>query len=199
MAATHQNSETTAAVTDRRTALLLSAIVEIARCGTRGLRVEEVAKRAGVSPALIYHHFGDRGTLLQSALELIGTQADLYTARTGASARENLAAMLLAEIQDSDTVRTNSAAWGELRDSAIFDESLRPTLARLTQQWCDDIAALVRGGHDDGSIPASVDPRSLGVQLSAAVEGISSRWLTGQLTTRQARRHLSAIIEGLLA
>ena len=32
----------------------------IARCGTRGLRVQAVAKSAGVSTALIYHHFGDR-------------------------------------------------------------------------------------------------------------------------------------------
>jgi AcrR family transcriptional regulator len=183
---------------DRRTALLAAAIEEIARCGTRGLRVEEVAKRARVSLALIYHHFGDRATLLQSALEHIGKQADTYTTRNGGSARDNLVAMLVAEIQNDPVVRTNSAAWGELRDSAIFDESLRPTLTRLTQQWCDDITALVRAGHDDGSIPSTADPRSLGVQLSALVEGMSSRWLTGQLTTRQARRHLSTMIEGLL-
>ena len=55
---------------DRRTALLDAAVGEIARRGTRGMRIEQVARAAGVSPALIYHHFGDRSTLLQHALEL---------------------------------------------------------------------------------------------------------------------------------
>jgi AcrR family transcriptional regulator len=197
MALTNESAEPSPGL-DRRTALLAAAIEEIARRGTRGLRVEEVAKRARVSPALIYHHFGDRATLLQSALEHIGNQADVYTARSGASARDNLVAMLLAELQDDPVVKANSAAWGELRDSAIFDEALRPTLTQLTQQWCDDIAALIQAGHHDGSIPSTADPRALGVQLSALVEGISSRWLTGQLTTRQARRHLNAMIEGVL-
>ena len=54
-------------MSDRRTALLVAAVEEIARKGTRGLRIEEVAKRAGVSPALIYHHFGDLESLFRAA------------------------------------------------------------------------------------------------------------------------------------
>ncbi len=184
--------------TDRRTALLVAAIDEIARTGTRGLRVEEVAKRAGVSPALIYHHFGDRSTLLQSALEHIGEQANAYTAHAEGTCRENLLAVLLDEIQDDDTVRANSAAWGELRDSAIFDIALRPTIAALTQRWVDDLADLVRRGHIDGSIDSGVDPGETGVHLSAIVEGISARWLTGILTTTQARDHLATMATALL-
>lgn len=162
------------------------------------MRVEEVAKRAGVSPALIYHHFDDRSGLLQSALEHIGTQADAYTVYNEGTGQENLVAMLLAEIQEIDSVRTNSAAWGELRDSAIFDAGLRPTIAALTQRWIDDIAELVRTGQRDGSIDATLDPEALGIHLSAAVEGISSRWLAGMLTTEKARAHLSAMAHSLL-
>lgn len=185
-------------MSDRRTDLLVAAIAEIARKGTRGLRVEEVAKRAGVSPALIYHHFGDRATLLQSAFEHVGTQADAYTHHSAKTGRENLIAMLVAEIQDDESVRTNSAAWGELRDSAIFDPDLRPTIAALTQRWIDDIADLVRVGHRDGSVETTADPVPVGTQLSAVVEGLSSRWLTGMLTTRQARHHLTTITNAVL-
>ncbi len=185
-------------MSDRRTALLVAAIEEIARKGTRGLRVEEVAKRAGVSPALIYHHFGDRSTLLQSALEHIGEQADAYTEHAEGTGRENLLALLIDEIQDNESVRTNSAAWGELRDTAIFDHALRPTLIALTQRWIDDIAELVRTGHDDGSIPTPLDADDTGVRLSALVEGISARWLNGILTTAQARDHLAAAAAAIL-
>ena len=183
---------------DRRTALLVAAIDEIARSGTRGLRVELVAKRANVSPALIYHHFGDRSGLLQAALEHIGERADAYTANGTGTAHERLQRVLIDEIQDNKVVRTNSAAWGELRDAAIFDKALRPTIARLTQRWNDDIAELITLGHTDGSIHRSIDPIAASQRLSACVEGVSSRWLTGMLTTTAARAHVSAIAEALL-
>lgn len=175
---------------DRRTALLVAAIEEIARAGTRGMRIDEVAKRADVSPALIYHHFGDRSALLQAALEHIGEQADAYTSDAAGAGRDRLLAVLVGEIQDDDAVRTNSAAWGELRDSAIFDETLRPTISALTDRWSNDIADLVRLGQADGSIDGALDADALGVRLSAFVEGISGRWLTGILTTDHARAHL---------
>ena len=186
-------------VVDRRTALLEAAIAEIAKRGTRGLRVEHVAEAAEVSVALIYHYFGDRATLLQSALEHIGERADRYTSRSaGTTARATLTATLLEEIQESAEVRTNSAAWGELRDTAIFDPRLRPTLTALTQRWVDDIAALVRMGQADGSVPASIAAEQTAVRLTALVEGISGRWLTGLLRTDEARGHVAAGIDALL-
>jgi len=188
-------------VSDRRSALLGAALDEIASRGTRGMRVEEVATRAGVSPALIYHYFVDRSGLLAAALVHVGERADAYTARSvpeRGPGRARLTAVLLAEIQDDPEVRINSAAWGELRDAAIFDESLRPTIAGLTESWVDDLAMLVRTGQADGSIDAARSPKDLGVRLSVAVEGLSSRWLCGILTTRQARAHLRGIIDELL-
>jgi AcrR family transcriptional regulator len=184
----------------RRTALLDAAVAEIARHGARGLRVEHVAKAAKVSVALIYHYFGDRSTLLQRALEHVGTRAVRYTSRPlEETGRVTLVATLLDEIQEASEVRTNSAAWGELRDTAIFDEALRPTLAGLTAEWVENIATVVRAGHGDGSIPASVPAGETAVRLTALVEGISGRWLTGLLDTDDARRHLAAGIEALLA
>ena len=190
---------TTEQATDRRTALLDAAVVEIARHGARGLRVEHVAKAANVSVALIYHYFDDRSTLLQRALEHVGTRAVRYTARpVGSTGRATLVATLLAEIQEAPEVRTNSAAWGELRDAAIFDEALRPTLALLTAEWVDNIAALIRAGREDGSVAPAVPAKDTAIRLTALVEGVSGRWLAGLLGTAQARGHLSAGIDVLL-
>lgn len=176
---------------DGRTALLEAACRAIARKGLRGLRIEEVANDAGVAPSLIYHHFGDRATLLRAALEHVGQKADAYTSTDhDASGRDELIASLLAEIQDDQEIRENSAAWGEFRDAAVFDELLSPTLFRYTQQWIDDVAALVRRGQADGSIGPDVDPAAAGQQLSALTEGLSTRWLAGFLTVDEARAAL---------
>jgi len=182
-------------MTDRKKALLESAVRTIARKGVRGLRVEEVAKDAGVSVALIYHHFGDRSSLLKNALLYIEQRADEYTLPVAAtSAREELVATVLGEIQDNQEVRDNSAAWGELRDAAIFDTDLRPTLADLTRQWNNDLADIVRRGQQDGSIPANANPDDTGQRLTALTEGLSSRWLAGLISTAEARSLLEEAV-----
>lgn len=183
---------------DRRTKLMNAAIKQIARKGTRGLRIEDVARAARVSPALIYHHFGDRATLLQSALEYIGTRANEYTRPHQGTGRDMVLSALLDEIQDDDAVRTNSAAWSELRDTAIFDHALRTTIAALTERWVDDIANLIHVGQQDGSIDLKVDRQAAAIRLSAFVEGISARWLTGQVTATGARAHLAATTASVL-
>jgi AcrR family transcriptional regulator len=184
---------------DGRTALLDAACRSIARKGLRGLRVEEVAGDAGVAPSLIYYHFGDRATLLRSALEHVGEKAATYTETDHeGTGREALLETLVAEIQDASEIRENSAAWGEFRDLAVFDESLRPTFFRATQRWIDDVARLVRRGQEDGSIGSDLVPESASHQLTALTEGLSTRWLAGFLTTEQARSDLREAIERCL-
>ena len=185
-------------MSDRRTQLLDAAVEEIARTGTRGMRVDAIAKRAGVSVALIYHHFADRAGLLDAALRHVGDRADAYTDVAVGSGRERVLAMVLGEVQDDPFVRTNSAAWGELRDAAIFEPTLRPMLQELTDRWVHDLAAVIREGQSDNSIASSATPEAAAVQLTALVEGLSSRWLTGLLSTTDARRHLVSAADALL-
>ena len=183
---------------DRRTALLDAAVGQIAAKGARGMRVEEVARAAGVSPALIYHHFGDRATLLQRAMEHIGAWANVYTTPDSGSGRERVVQVLVDEIQDDPAVHTNSVAWGELRNTSFFDEGLRPKVMELTNRWIDDVAELVERGQRDGSIADGHDPGALGIELTAIVEGLSGRWLTGQLTTASARWYVAALVHAVL-
>ncbi len=164
------------------------------------MRVDEVAKDAGVAPSLIYHHFGDRASLLRAALEHVGQKAAAYTTSDPhESGFDELINTFLAEIQDDPQVRENSAAWGEFRDAAVFDETLRQTLYRYTQEWIDDTAELVRRGQADGSIEASVDPDEAGQLLTALTEGLSTRWLAGFIDTEQARESLESAIRRYLA
>jgi len=190
------DSQNEAPITDRKRALLDSTVRVIARKGVRGLRVEEVAKDAGVSVALIYHYFGDRSTLLLSALLHIGQRAHDYTRpNVDGDARTALLATVLGEIQDDEEIRENSAAWGELRDAAIFDESLRPTLEAQTREWVDDLAGIVRRGQAEGSLAAALDAAAIGQRLSALVEGMSSRWLAGLVSTAEAHALLAGAVE----
>jgi len=169
-------------VTDRRTQLLQTTIGVIAKRGVRGMRVQEIAADAGVSVPLLYHYFGSREGLLEAAMLLASDQAGSYSSRAaeGArTARDELVAKLVGELQDTDEVRTNSAAWGELRWSAAFEDKLKPVVQRLTREWVDEIAAVIARVVTEEGGSVGIDPRRAAERLVALVEGLSGRWLTG--------------------
>ncbi|MFF3176720.1 TetR/AcrR family transcriptional regulator [Streptomyces sp. NPDC057900] len=175
--------------TDRRTAILAGAARLIARRGVRGLRVEELAAEAGVSAALIYYHFTDRAGILLRTLEFISERAERYTAeRCGGSApacrRRELEQSFLLELQDLPEVRENSIAWGELRASAVFDPALRGDLAEAGTAWTREVAGLLGAVLPGASATALAESAE---RLTALLEGLSMRWLSGVLSLEHAQ------------
>ncbi|MGW6062888.1 TetR/AcrR family transcriptional regulator [Streptomyces sp. NPDC055189] len=185
----------------RTTQILEAAARLIARRGVRGLRVEELAAEAGVSTGLIYYHFKDRTGILRQTLEFINDRAERYTAGQVAEAeplapRAELEETLLLELQDTPVVRENSTAWGELRASAVFDEALRDDLARATLVWVQEVAALLGQVQPTAPAPALA---AAGERLTAQLEGLSMRWLSGGLRIDHARDLLRGAIDAELA
>lgn len=182
-------------MTDRRSSFPDATITVIARRGVRGLRVQEVAAEAEVSVPLIYHYFGSRGGLLEAALAAVHERAGRYTQASAdprASARDQLTARLLGELQDTEEVRTTSSAWGELRWASVFDEGLRPPVAALTAEWVAEVAHLIdRLQVEEGVTEVDRrDPEATAEILIALVEGLSGRWLTGAAPLSRLRRLL---------
>jgi AcrR family transcriptional regulator len=196
----------------RQVAILEAAARLIARRGVRGLRMEELAAEAGVSGGLLYYHFTDRATLLRRTLEFINERAGAYTeARipAGTSARLRLEHKLLLEVQDDGVVIENSAAWGELRASALFEPELRETLRRSTAEWNEEVAVLIdaireeeglagdgssRGGSSADGSSADGSTADAAARLTALVEGLSQRWLSESLDLSAAQRLLREAI-----
>jgi len=180
-------------VPSRRVVILEAAARLIARRGVRGLRMEELAAEAGVSSGLLYYHFTDRSTLLRRTLEFINERAGAYTddrTPTEAPPRERLERKLMLELQDDPVVVENSAAWGELRASALFEPELRETLRRSTAEWNAEIAALIDlAGAGKGS-PAGRDSLASAARLTALVEGLSQRWLSRSIELGEAQNLL---------
>ncbi|MCX5010873.1 TetR/AcrR family transcriptional regulator [Streptomyces sp. NBC_00555] len=186
---------------DRQSLILEAAVRVIARSGVRGLRVEELAAEAGVSTALIYYHFKDRAGLVQRTLAFISDRATGYTdeaLKDTEDARAALLQLLLSELQDIPRVRENSTAWGELRASAIFDSDLRETLAESTRSWSQDTADTISDAQAAGLADLHVEPLDAAERLTALVEGLSERWLSGSLTLERARELLTGAVDAEL-
>ncbi|MEU3908251.1 TetR family transcriptional regulator [Streptomyces goshikiensis] len=186
---------------DRQALILEAAVRVIARTGVRGLRVEELAAEAGVSTALIYYHFKDRAGLIRRTLAFISDRATDYTDAALADtdhARATLLQLLMGELQDTERVRENSIAWGELRATAIFDPELREPLAESTRSWTRDTAEVIADAQAAGRADLRVSPLDAADRLTALVEGLSERWLSGSLTLDRARALLAGAIDAEL-
>ncbi|MER6444448.1 TetR/AcrR family transcriptional regulator [Streptomyces venezuelae] len=179
-------------MSDRRRAILEGAARVIARRGVRGLRVTDLAAEAGVSTALIYYHFKDRTGILRHALAFIGDRADRYTgaaeeagaAPLAGDPRRLLERILLLEFQDLPEVRENSTAWGELRAHTIFDPELREELTAAGAAWVEEVADLLAAAcpaAPGAAVGAAAE------RLTALLEGLSGRWLSGLLPAAHAR------------
>ena len=186
---------------DRRTNILKASATAIAERGVRGLRVNDVAEVAGVSPGLLYYYFKDRIGLLEAALIFINDRAREYREEDPGSAntaRERLQHALLGEIQDRPDVVENSSAWNELRASAVFEEALREPIARTTAAWIADIAEAVSEAQRAGEVAAGIDPESAATTMTALVEGLSGRWLCDEIPTSYARNIVVVAMDAVL-
>ncbi len=179
-----------------RGAILQAAARIIARSGVRGLKVDEVASAAGVSTPLLYYHFESRAGLVRATLEAAGDAAPSSALTEGPGPGETgfeaVERSLLAELDDSAEVRDNAVVWGEVAASAVFDESLRTDLRQVVENWRHEVAEGVRAGLADGSIRAGIDPGRAAETLTALVDGLCTRWLSGTVERARARELLSA-------
>jgi AcrR family transcriptional regulator len=177
-------------VPSRRVVILEAAARQIAHHGVRGLRMEDLAMEAGVSTGLLYYHFTDRATLLRRTLEFINERAGAYTddhTPSDAPASERLEQKLMLEFQDDPVVIENSTAWGELRATAMFEPGLHEPLKRSTAEWNAEVAELIERAGDEPRVNVVSDAATAAARLTALVEGLSQRWLSGSIELADAR------------
>jgi TetR/AcrR family transcriptional regulator, transcriptional repressor of bet genes len=180
----------TARGTDRREELLDATCTLIAQSGTRTLRIEDVARQAGVSIGLVYYYFKGRNQLVAEAFEHANRRVeDAFAAReTGTgTGLERLVDRLLREIADDALATESWMIWAELTSGASENPGLRQLLDTAYDYWTSEIGKLLVIGQKDGSIPTTIDVADSAVRLTASVEGLGARWMLGSLGEDRAR------------
>jgi AcrR family transcriptional regulator len=175
--------------TERVPEILEAACRVIGRDSAHGLRMEAVAREAGVSKALVHYYFATRRELIRGAFLYsedranARCEAELARLQTGAHRLERLLAL---DLDDEPVFSENRALWGAAWSVMRYDEQLRPEIERQYRTWIAWIMRLVEEGRADGSIPASVDSEGVVERLSAIVDGLESQMLLGLVSSTEA-------------
>ncbi len=168
---------------DRRLQLLDATRRVIARLGIRRMRMEDVAREAGVSAGLPYRHFAGRDELVTALLDhLVSTPARTPSATCGSGL---LPALSYGLSEDPDA-RITAQAWGELYAEARFDAELRARLVASVDPWIDEVADSL--AVETGRPVAEV--RSAAERLVALAEGVMSWWQLDRVDAARAYKLL---------
>ena len=162
----------------RREQMLQAAAELIGERGFSETRIADVARRAGVSPALVIYYFSTKDELLTEALRFsersfyADVAAQLEQLRT---ARERLEMLVRTTCipRGEDEIPGAWGLWFDLWAQAFRHPEVKKDRIELDQRWRDTIAQVVRDGQEAGEIGRVVDVDAFAITFSALLDGLS--------------------------
>lgn len=179
---------------DRRTVAvrreeILSATVELLdRVGLASIRVADVAGALGVSPALVFYHFGTKDALVADAfahaVDRDLRRIDEATTR-GADPVDRLRRVL--RLYGPTGTAAGWRLWIDAWALAQREPVIRKVLRRLDERWCAVLREVIDEGVAEGTFTCP-DPVATVARVSALIDGLSVATLVYQTVTREQLR-----------
>ncbi|MFN3823655.1 MAG: choline-responsive transcriptional repressor BetI [Pseudorhodobacter sp.] len=155
----------------RKAALVKATIVEIGRAGSLDVTVSQIARRAGMSPALAHHYFGGKEAIFLAAmrhvLSLYGAEVrGALAVAEGPEAR--LDAIFRVSFSATNFRREVVSAWLNFYVLAQSQTDARRLLAVYQRRLRSNLLACLRPLHGQGAGP-------LADSLGALIDGLYLR------------------------
>ena len=183
----------------RRVQLIEVTIDSLAEVGYVGTTLAEIARRAGVSPGLVSHYFGDKDGLLEAAFRTLArtlavrVRARLAQARTP---RARVQAVIDTNLAPEEFDQRTGTAWLAFWGQVLHVRGLKRVQTAYQRRMLSNLRSDLRR-----MIPGE-EARSLAAMIAAMIDGV---WLRAALSEWQeadseaARALLTAFVEGRLS
>jgi betaine-aldehyde dehydrogenase len=182
----------------RRAQLIEVTIDSLADVGYVGTTLAQIARRAGVSPGLVAHYFGDKDGLLEAAFRTlsrgIATRVRAALAIAG-TPRGRVQAVIDVNLAPEEFDRRTGTAWLAFWGQVLHVEGLKRVQAAYQRRMLSNLRSDLRS-----MIPGE-EARSLAAMIAAMIDGV---WLRAALSQWQeadsgsARSLLTAFVDGRL-
>ena len=182
----------------RRVQLIEVTIDSLAEVGYVGTTLAEIARRAGVSPGLVSHYFGDKDGLLEAAFRTLArtlavrVRARLAQARTP---RARVQAVIDTNLAPEEFDQRTGTAWLAFWGQVLHVRGLKRVQTAYQRRMLSNLRSDLRR-----MIPGE-EARSLAAMIAAMIDGV---WLRAALSewheadSEAARALLTAFVEGRL-
>jgi AcrR family transcriptional regulator len=172
----------------RREEMLTATTQLLDRIGLASIRVADVADELGVSPSLVFYHFGTKDALVADAFahavdrdlrKLDAAHAD------GADAADRLRRVL--RLYGPTGAATGWRLWIDAWALAQREPVIRRVLRRMDHRWRAVLREVVEDGVAEGVFTCA-DPAAAVTRVSALLDGLSVAALVHRSVTRAQLR-----------
>ena len=170
-------ADTPGTADQRRTQMVVAALEVISERGYADTRIADVAKRAGVSPALVIYYFKTKDQLLTEAIRHyeeswyeVG-QRRLEELPTAAARIEEIVAMnCLTEADPSPG--SSWQLWLDFWAQAARNTEVGNVRRKSDERWREQISSIVLAGQEAGEF-RDVEPMGFATCLSSLLDGLT--------------------------
>ena len=176
----------------RRTQIADAARTVAVKYGSEHVTVRRIAKEIGVSEGALYRHFKSKHDILSLMVERI--QEDLVADIQGGAAGQTPLGIL-------DNALRNHISSIEQRKGVSFqviaeiislgDKRLNKQASKALDKYAGHIRDLLSQGIEAGEIRKDVDPEKAATLITAAIQGLVSRWALGNYSFNLEEEYLA--------
>ena len=179
----------------RREEILTATTELLDRVGLAAIRVADVADALGVSPALVFYHFGTKDALVADAFaHAVDRDLDRLDRATAKDADPLDRLRRVLRLYGPTGAATGWRLWIDAWALAQREPVIRKVLRRLDQRWSASLLEVVEQGVVDGAFTCA-DPAASVARVSALLDGLSVATLVYRSVTRaQLREWVAAAV-----
>lgn len=180
----------------RRSALVEATIAEVGARGSLDVTVGQIAKRAGMSPALAHHYFGGKTQIFQAAMRQIlrdfGTEVRAGLGRA-TTPYQRLEAVVEASFAPACFDPETTSAWMTLYASAQSDPDIMRLLRLYQRRLNSNLLHALRFLSDHPKLHAEMIAAMIdGLYLRSAL----SKTLTARISCDMVLHSCHALLKG---
>jgi betaine-aldehyde dehydrogenase len=182
----------------RRRQLVEVTIDSLAELGYVGTTLAQIATRAGVSPGLVAHYFGDKDGLLDAAFRALARRVGNHVRarlRQVSTPRGRIQAVIDANLAPEEFEQRTGTAWLAFWGQVLQVKSLRRVQSVYQQRTLSNLRSSLKK-----LVPAD-EAQRLASMIAAMIDGV---WLRAALSgwreadSESARALLTAFVDGRL-
>ncbi|MFT0859137.1 betaine-aldehyde dehydrogenase [Ancylobacter sp. G4_0304] len=183
----------------RRRQLIEATIDSLAEVGFNASTLAQIARRAGVSPGLVAHYFGDKDGLLEATLRFLSARIARDTASRLAQAhgpRARIQAVIEANLAPEEFDQRTSSVWLAFWGQVLHSARLRRVQKVYQSRMLSNLSHALRG------LVAPQEARRLAISIAAVIDGLwlrSTLSATGETSAAGALTVASAFVDSQIA
>jgi len=156
----------------RRGQIASAALGLLAKRGSEGFNIVELAKSVGLAPSAVYRHFEGREDVLDAALDVFRDRVYRLVDAARNEAGDPLLALELLLTRHAALIESGGAVPLIMASMSVPGgrAARRAKTERIFRGYVDRVEALVRDGQESGQIRADIDPTTAALLFGGLIQ-----------------------------